>query len=93
MLPCAAALGHEPPAGRAGARAGGRRGASWSAIQWKVAVERIASACEAEVEGREVGHVQLGAVAQALARRVDHRGRLVDADHAPVAAGARAAPR
>ena len=28
------------------------KSASWSAIQWKVAVERIASACEAEVEGR-----------------------------------------
>ena len=42
MLPCAAALGDEPAA-RPQDAGEVRNSASWSATQWNVAVERIAS--------------------------------------------------
>ena len=51
MLPWPPHWATSSPPGRRCARRRAKS-ASWSAIQWKVAVERIASACEAEVEGR-----------------------------------------
>ena len=54
---------------------------SWSAIQWNVAVERIASTGALELELGEVGDAHVGARPEPLARLGDHRRRAVDGDH------------
>ena len=75
----AAALGDEPAAGLSAAcrRSKSR---SWSAIQWKVAVERIAStgSSSSSSVGRQA-HVD--GRAEPRARLLDHRRRAVDGDH------------
>ena len=67
-----------PPGTSAANRCSNRR--SWSAIQWNVAVERIASTGGGELELGEVGDAHVGARAEPLARLGDHRRRAVDRD-------------
>ena len=82
-LPCAAALGDERGRRAAAPRAGARRGASWSRIQWKTALEKTTSTGSLELELGQVGdQVARRRSPSALARLLDHRGGAVDGDHA-----------
>ena len=71
-----------PPGRSAACRRANRR--SWSAIQWKVAVERIASNGSVDLELDQVDGERLDPVAEPLARLLDHRRAAVDGDHRAV---------
>ena len=79
-----------PPGRRAAIRRSNSR--SWSRIQWKVALEKIASTGSESSSSEQIGDDQLDPVAEVgevLGRVLDHRRRAVDPDHPAVAAGAR----
>ena len=76
------ATSRPPSAGRRAQRR--RKSASWSAIQWKVAVERTASTCSPpSVQHDEVRHACVRVPAGGAASRAPSR-RSVDGDHAAV---------
>ena len=83
MLPAPPHWATSLPPGRSAAcrRANSR---SWSSIQWKVAVDRIASNGWVTSSSTQVDGERLDPVAEPLARLVDHRLAAVDRDQRAV---------
>ncbi len=72
-----------PRAGRraSGPRAAGAKSRSWSAIQWKTALEKTASTGSGSSSSVRSATRALSPGLQRLPHLLDHRGRAVDGDH------------